>query len=337
MNFPCILPNVASLCFQWVDFGPINCAIDVPVLEKLSFIRCRNIFHFDITAPKLCSLTIEFCSSTVRGKFLPVNLDLRSISTLDLGGHLQGLKEFSRMGFHLNVEYLKLSCDQEFYTKSDGSSSMFVHLLRLCPKLRKLDIKLPWIILIPSMNDMLYKFCNVPWFLAAKEEVKETFDMGSKNSEGSNVTRDSCSSNPKIQNIFYRDCPFIVRCFGEDVSMEHGKHVYNLLLEFFIVLFISTATLHQLIKNTAGYRRIWLDFTLINPFLFLKGIHLHAHPGKSSTGDLKPQNVLVFPGKGPRLEAAQVSATSGCQVFSDESECLRRFPSRAIQYAARSV
>nr|GMD28563.1 F-box/FBD/LRR-repeat protein At1g13570-like [Ipomoea batatas] len=147
MNFPCILPNVASLCFECVDFGPINCldcAIDVPVLEKLSFIRCRNIFHFDITAPKLCSLTIEFCSSTVRGKFLPVNLDLRSISTLDLDLLFKGLKEFSRMGFHLNVEYLKLSCDQEFYTKSYGSSSMFVHLLRLCPKLRKLDIKLPW-------------------------------------------------------------------------------------------------------------------------------------------------------------------------------------------------
>nr|GMD28589.1 F-box/FBD/LRR-repeat protein At1g13570-like isoform X1 [Ipomoea batatas] len=92
MNFPCILPNVASLCFECVDFGPINCldcAIDVPVLEKLSFIHCRNIFHFDITAPKLCSLTIEFCSTTVRGKFLLVNLDLRSISTLDLGGHLQ--------------------------------------------------------------------------------------------------------------------------------------------------------------------------------------------------------------------------------------------------------
>nr|GMD39445.1 F-box/FBD/LRR-repeat protein At1g13570-like [Ipomoea batatas] len=91
MNFPCIFPNIASLCFEMVDFGPINsldCAIDVPVL-KLSFIHCCNIFHFDISAPKICSLTIEFCSSIVRGKFLPVNLDLRSISTLDLGGLLQ--------------------------------------------------------------------------------------------------------------------------------------------------------------------------------------------------------------------------------------------------------
>ncbi|XP_019150042.1 PREDICTED: F-box/FBD/LRR-repeat protein At1g13570-like [Ipomoea nil] len=148
MKFPCILPNVASLCFECVDFGPINCldcAIDVPVLEKLSFIQCHDIFHFDITAPKLCSLTIEHCSSTVRGKFLPVSLDLRSISTLDLGGRLQGLfKEITSMGFQLNVEYLKLSCHHGFYTKSDGSSSVFVHLLRLCPKLGKLDINSFW-------------------------------------------------------------------------------------------------------------------------------------------------------------------------------------------------
>nr|GMD24064.1 F-box/FBD/LRR-repeat protein At1g13570-like [Ipomoea batatas] len=148
INFPCILPNVASLCFECVEFGPINCldcAIDVPVLEKLSFIRCLRIFHFDITVLKLCSLTIEFCLSTVMDKFLPVNLDLRSISTLDLGGHLQFPEVFFLLSKHtLNVEYLKLSCFYEFYTKSDRSSSVFVHLLRLCPKLHKLDIKSVW-------------------------------------------------------------------------------------------------------------------------------------------------------------------------------------------------
>nr|GMD28564.1 mitogen-activated protein kinase kinase kinase NPK1-like [Ipomoea batatas] len=44
-----------------------------------------------------------------------------------------------------------------------------------------------------------------------------------------------CSCSLQREGAFLdalRDCPFIVRCFGEDVSMEHGKHVYNLLLEY---------------------------------------------------------------------------------------------------------
>ncbi|XP_019150041.1 PREDICTED: F-box/FBD/LRR-repeat protein At1g13570-like [Ipomoea nil] len=146
INFPCILPNVASLCFQWVDFGPINCldcAIDVPALENLSFIDCKDSFYFDITAPKLCSLTIKSNSYNMLAKFLPVNLDLRSISTLDLNGFVQGfVKEFTRKGFRLNVKYLKLSRFEEFYTQSDRSSSLLAHVLRLCPKLRKLVINL---------------------------------------------------------------------------------------------------------------------------------------------------------------------------------------------------
>ncbi|XP_031123195.1 uncharacterized protein LOC116025941 [Ipomoea triloba] len=146
MNFPCRLPNVASLCFQWVDFGPINCAIDVPVLENLSFLSCENIFYFNIAAPKLCSLTIKSCSSNGLGKFLSVNLYLRSISTLDLVGSVKEfVKEFTRIGFQLNVEYLKLSCYEELYIQSDKSFSVLAHLLLLCPKLRKLDIDLFWL------------------------------------------------------------------------------------------------------------------------------------------------------------------------------------------------
>nr|GMD25258.1 F-box/FBD/LRR-repeat protein At1g13570-like isoform X1 [Ipomoea batatas] len=93
INFPCILPSVVSLCFVWVDFGPINCldcVIDVPALENLSFIRCKNTLYFDITAPKLRSLTIKSGSSNELGKFLPVSLNLRSISTLVLGACVQG-------------------------------------------------------------------------------------------------------------------------------------------------------------------------------------------------------------------------------------------------------
>nr|GMD39446.1 mitogen-activated protein kinase kinase kinase NPK1-like [Ipomoea batatas] len=44
-----------------------------------------------------------------------------------------------------------------------------------------------------------------------------------------------CSCSLERERVFLdalRDYPFIVRCFGEDVSMEHGQHVYNLLLEY---------------------------------------------------------------------------------------------------------
>nr|GMD28235.1 mitogen-activated protein kinase kinase kinase 2-like [Ipomoea batatas] len=56
-----------------------------------------------------------------------------------------------------------------------------------------------------------------------------------------------CSCSLQREGSFLdalRDCPFIVRCFGEDVSMEHGKHVYNLLLEY-----ATGGTLHQLITG----------------------------------------------------------------------------------------
>lgn len=94
LEFPRILPNVVSLCFQSVLFCPTNrevCALDVPVLETLSFLWCKSMFCFNITAPKLISLTIESCSSGMwkRSPFLPINLDLRSICTLDFHGSLK--------------------------------------------------------------------------------------------------------------------------------------------------------------------------------------------------------------------------------------------------------
>nr|GMC74086.1 F-box/FBD/LRR-repeat protein At1g13570-like [Ipomoea batatas] len=55
-------------------------ALNLPSLETLSFLMCRNMCNFNITAPKLCILTIV---SDVHDKFLPINLDLRSICTLD--------------------------------------------------------------------------------------------------------------------------------------------------------------------------------------------------------------------------------------------------------------
>ncbi|XP_019161838.1 PREDICTED: F-box/FBD/LRR-repeat protein At1g13570-like isoform X1 [Ipomoea nil] len=141
MKSPCILPNVDLLSFEYVNFDPIepsHCAIDVPVLESLLFYCCGDIFNFNMTAPKLCDLTITGCYSDCLDKFLPVNLDLRSISTLNLqySNIEKFVEEISRMGFQLNVERLKLS----FTYQTDTITPALVHLLQSCPKLCRLDL-----------------------------------------------------------------------------------------------------------------------------------------------------------------------------------------------------
>nr|GMD87465.1 mitogen-activated protein kinase kinase kinase 2-like [Ipomoea batatas] len=100
-----------------------------------------------------------------------------------------------------------------------------------------------------------------------------------------------CSCSLERERVFLdalRDCPFIVRCFGEDVSMEHGQHVYNLLLEY-----TPGGTLHQLIRTTGGIRE---DLARLYTYQLLKGIH-YMHTRGIIHCDLKPENVLVFPGK----------------------------------------
>nr|GMC71857.1 F-box/FBD/LRR-repeat protein At1g13570-like isoform X1 [Ipomoea batatas] len=120
IKFPrnrCIFPNVLSLCFEGAEFVITNLqdyAPNLPSLETLSFLKCRNMCHFNITAPKLCSLTILSSLSDVDDKFPPINLDLRSICALDFEGpHQKIVEEFSRMEFpQLNVKYLSCSVSQ---------------------------------------------------------------------------------------------------------------------------------------------------------------------------------------------------------------------------------
>ncbi|XP_019161840.1 PREDICTED: uncharacterized protein LOC109158376 isoform X2 [Ipomoea nil] len=78
------------------------------------------------------------CYSDCLDKFLPVNLDLRSISTLNLqySNIEKFVEEISRMGFQLNVERLKLS----FTYQTDTITPALVHLLQSCPKLCRLDL-----------------------------------------------------------------------------------------------------------------------------------------------------------------------------------------------------
>ncbi|CAH9134434.1 unnamed protein product [Cuscuta epithymum] len=60
----CIFPNVTSISFSDVDFSPRSPqlhVVDVPMLRKLIFSECKDISHFNITAPKLRTLSIKGC------------------------------------------------------------------------------------------------------------------------------------------------------------------------------------------------------------------------------------------------------------------------------------
>ncbi|XP_031121015.1 F-box/FBD/LRR-repeat protein At1g13570-like [Ipomoea triloba] len=94
INAPCIFPNVTELSFDEVVFGTINldCVIDVPVLETLSFSYCENASYFNIKAPRLDRLTLndyEIEDDIEVYRILPVNLDLSFIRTLCLNFNLK--------------------------------------------------------------------------------------------------------------------------------------------------------------------------------------------------------------------------------------------------------
>nr|GMD39171.1 mitogen-activated protein kinase kinase kinase NPK1-like [Ipomoea batatas] len=105
-----------------------------------------------------------------------------------------------------------------------------------------------------------------------------------------------------VKSAAIQDYPFIVRCFGEDVSMEHGQHVYNLLLEYAPGGFLKAS--------------ITCTYTL--------GI-IHY--------DLKPQNVLVFPGKFHGWKRLKL-CDFGLAKFSDETNVYGDSHRGTIQYAA---
>ncbi|CAH9124101.1 unnamed protein product [Cuscuta epithymum] len=144
LNLPCTLPpNLTSLFFEYVEFCPTNLSdyvVDVPMLENLTFSSCKNIFHFKITARKLCSLTIKYFYRSE----LSLSIDLKSICTLELDSYSVQtiLGTGATMGHRLqqnvlNVELLKLSA---LHLQRGVETSAFVSLLCICPKLHELEI-----------------------------------------------------------------------------------------------------------------------------------------------------------------------------------------------------
>ncbi|CAH9114426.1 unnamed protein product [Cuscuta epithymum] len=147
--------NLTSLSFECVDFEPSGHAINAPMLENLSFYSCdETMFHFNIIAPKLGTLTIEGCSYLTNG-YLPINYSSwEFVHTLVLDGYsiMYFFEPFTGRGLPqqppqlLNVEHLMLlddplECDIDAHYALGGDiSPTFIHLLQLCPKLCKLHM-----------------------------------------------------------------------------------------------------------------------------------------------------------------------------------------------------
>ncbi|CAH9096458.1 unnamed protein product [Cuscuta epithymum] len=89
LSAPCVLPNFTSLYFDEVEFEHSGHTIDAPMLENLSFFSCyETLFHFNVTAPRLSTLTFQGCSyDRIKGN-LPVKYSTwESVSTLVLDGY----------------------------------------------------------------------------------------------------------------------------------------------------------------------------------------------------------------------------------------------------------
>lgn len=97
------------------------------------------------------------------------------------------------------------------------------------------------------------------------------------------------SSTLQLENTILhdlKDCPEIVKCFGYDFSVENGKLVYNLLLEY-----ANGGTLEELIESSGDRMQEWeaSKYTC----MLLKGL-CHVHQKGYVHCDLKADNVLVF-------------------------------------------
>ncbi|KAK6774215.1 hypothetical protein RDI58_029454 [Solanum bulbocastanum] len=102
------------------------------------------------------------------------------------------------------------------------------------------------------------------------------------------IDTDECSilrEEGKILNKL-KGCPYIVRCFGEDESIEYTKWTYNLLLEC-----APSRTLLDFIRWNG---RIPEPVAALYAYQLLTGIN-HIHNKGFIHGDIKLSNILIYP------------------------------------------
>ena len=83
------------------------------------------------------------------------------------------------------------------------------------------------------------------------------------------------------------NCPQIIRCFGDDTTVENGEEIYNLILEF-----APNGTLADQIKKSHGAGLSETDIRR-HARAILEGLSV-VHAKGFVHCDIKPQNILLF-------------------------------------------
>ncbi|CAH9096430.1 unnamed protein product [Cuscuta epithymum] len=221
LNMPCILPNATSLSFINVKFEPNDALyymVNVPMLDSLLLIGCDNMFSFNITAPKLCTLGIQSCWYDQCSNFLPVHLDLGSLSTLNLDA--LSLKKFVEdfpssqlqlQPHELNVENL---CLTNPYHEDDASA--FIRLLKLCPKSREIHMDMAF---VEALGDCLG---------TKSENSKELYRVAETHSLLHTLCIDffdACENYPALIKGLVSSFPTLVKFVINDLHSEFNQKI----------------------------------------------------------------------------------------------------------------
>ncbi|CAI9770186.1 unnamed protein product [Fraxinus pennsylvanica] len=141
-----------------------------------------------------------------------------------------------------------------------------------------------------------------------------------------------CTSLKKEGEILYklRGCPEIIQCFGEDISIEKNKQVYNLLLEY-----APGGSLADLIEKNEG--KIPESHVACYSYMLLKGLS-HVHEKGIVHCDMKPDNILVFPSENSSsIQNLKIADFGMAKKIEEEEEFIpgsSTFNRGALQYAS---
>lgn len=108
------------------------------------------------------------------------------------------------------------------------------------------------------------------------------------------VVRSSSLMNEKLILEALKDCPQIIRCFGDSFSYENGEKLYNVLLEY-----APGGSLADKIKNS-GDRGLPESETRRYTKALLKGLR-YIHKLGYVHCDIKLQNILLGPNGGVKI------------------------------------
>ena len=149
--------------------------------------------------------------------------------------------------------------------------------------------------------------------------------------------QDSSSLQKELQ-IFKRfvDCDNIIQCYGDMLSVDEGKLVYNLFLEY-----APDGSLLDLMIKKYGGKIPECDAKCYARML-LEGVR-DIHERGYVHCDLKPENILVFPpdqyGSFSRLKIADFGLVRrrGERERPEVETCLTSFPGTAVYMPPESV